>query len=85
MKSKMLKLVTRPEKISAEAVDMLEHYLQRAKNGEITAVAIVAIEPNGSATHQATSSDHWVALLGAVTRLLHRMQLHADERTRDVV
>lgn len=55
-----------------------------AKRGEITAIAVAAVEPGGTVVHQASASDQQVLLLGAVTRLLHRMQINADEVT-DVV
>lgn len=77
-------LVTRPAAISAEVVAVLEDYLQMAKRGEITAIAVAAVEPGGTVVHQASASDQQVLLLGAVTRLLHRMQINADEVT-DVV
>jgi hypothetical protein len=74
-------LVTRPAAISTEVVTILEDYLQMAKQGEITAIAIAAVELSGAAVHQASSSDHQMQLLGAVTRLLHRMHINADEAT----
>lgn len=74
-------LVTRPQTISAEVVDLLERYLQLAKQGDIVMVAVAAVEPGGAAVHEASASDQHMLLLGAVTRLLHRMHINADEGT----
>ena len=77
-------LVTRPAKISAEAVALLEQFLQMAKQGDITAVAVAAVERDGGAVHEASASDQQMLLLGSVTRLLHRMQINADKETNVV-
>jgi hypothetical protein len=74
-------LVTRGEKISEETLAILEDYLEMAKRGEIVAVAVCAVCPDGTATHQAGANDYQVTLLGAVSRLLHRMQISADSVT----
>jgi len=76
-----IKLVTRAETISQETVEILKDYLACAERGELTAVAICALRVDNSAVHQASTTDNQVALLGAVTRLLHRMQLNADITT----
>jgi hypothetical protein len=73
------KLITRPAAISAETVELLESFLQMAKKGEITAVALASVQPDGTGVHEATSSDQQLLLLGSVTRLLHRMHINADE------
>lgn len=72
------KLVTRQNEISKEAVAILEDYLEMAKCGTINAVAICGVMNDGAVTHQASSTDQQLILLGGVTRLLHRMQLNAD-------
>jgi hypothetical protein len=77
-------LVTRREEISKETVGILEDYLEMAKRGEIIAVAICAIAPDGAATHQASANDHQITLLGAVGRLLHRMNTNADSVTSGI-
>jgi hypothetical protein len=77
-------LVTRREEISKEAVSILEDYLEMAKRGEIVALAVCAIAPDGAAMHQASSNDNQVTLLGAVGRLLHRMHIVADSVTSGI-
>lgn len=74
-------LVTRHEEISREVVSILEDYLEMAKQGEITSVAIAAVLSDGAVMHQASTTDQQPILLGAVTRLLHRMNLNADDET----
>jgi hypothetical protein len=81
----MLKLVTHQDKTSAETVDILKSYLQKAKEGKIVEVAIAAVEPDGSVTHIASATEHSAIQIGAVVRLLHQMNLRADEVTKDVV
>ena len=76
-------LVTRNQKLSQETVDILRDYLAMAERGDIVAVAICALEPNNSAIHQASSCDNQVLLVGAITRLLHRMHLNADSKTEE--
>jgi ribonuclease PH len=78
------RLVTRREEISKEAVEILEDYLEMAKRGEIIAVAICAVLSDGGATHQASSTDHQITLLGAVGRLLHRMHVSSDSVTSGI-
>ncbi len=72
------RLVTHQEEISKETVAILEDYLEMAKQGQLIAVAICGLSPDKSATHQASSTDHQITLLGGVARLLHRMHINAD-------
>ncbi len=76
-----IKLITRNEKISQEVIGILRDYLGRAERGELIAIAVCALEPDNTAVHQASSCDNQITLLGAVTRLLHRMQVNADNVT----
>ena len=78
------RLVTRRETISKETVAVLEDYLEMAKRGEIVAVAVCGVMPDGAVTHQASSTDHQITLLGGVSRLLHRMQMNADSVTSGI-
>jgi hypothetical protein len=82
--SEVARLVTRREEISKETVSILEDFLEMAKRGEIVAVAVCAITPDGAATHQASATDHQITLLGGVCRLLHRMHINADNATSGI-
>jgi hypothetical protein len=82
---KPLKLVTHRDELAVEVVEILERWLQKAKNGQLTSVAIVGLEPDGSACHERSGTAQHIALIGAVARLLHRMHEAADEVTKDVV
>jgi hypothetical protein len=77
-------LVTRKDEISEEAIAILKDYLAMAERGEILAVAVCGAMPNGGVTHQASSTDQQMVLLGGVTRLLHRMNINADTVTGEI-
>jgi hypothetical protein len=79
--SDVARLVTRSEKISEETVAILEDYLEMAKRGEISAVAVCGLCPDGCVTHQASETDQAMMLIGGVSRLLHRMHMNADKAT----
>jgi hypothetical protein len=55
----------------ADAIETLERYLERAKAGEITAVAIATINTEGAANYTYSEQVSGVSLLGAVTLLQH--------------
>ncbi len=79
-----LELVTRQQKINQDVVNTLKHYLAMAERGDLICVAIAGVMPDGSGVHEASASDEQVTLLGAVTRLLHRMQINANIATEEV-
>ena len=56
-----------------QAIAILRDYLAMAERGEIVAVAIAAIEPNGSSRVQSSSSDHFQGMLGALAILQYQM------------
>lgn len=78
------KLVTRQNEISKETIGILEDYLEMAKRGEIIAIAVCGVMSDGAVTHQSSSSDNQMTLLGGVGRLLHRMHINADDETSGI-
>ena len=69
----LISLQTRGNKINAESVSILKEYLAMAESGEIQAVAVAAIRPDGSSQTQSSSTDHFQTLIGSVAVLQHRM------------
>jgi len=59
-----------------EIVEMLEAWLDRAKNGELAIVAVAAALPDGSISSSYSKGDHYWHLLGAVADLQHRLVAH---------
>jgi len=65
-----LKLVTQQEEIHLDVVGLLEDYLELAKRGEITAIAITALKPgHNSACYGYSAMRRKLSLLGAVDLL----------------
>jgi hypothetical protein len=64
---------TRPVKLNEEAIRILHDYLDFAKDGRIAGIAIAAIEPNGSSLTEASETDSFQGLLGAIEILKFRM------------
>lgn len=58
--------------VQQDLIEMLERYLDAAKQGQITCVAMAAITPDRSAIYTFSEPDDALALMGAV-RLLDRM------------
>lgn len=66
-----------------EMIKELEKQLVRAKMGEIVAMAFVAVDPKGFVTTgfnlDYARNASCFTLLGAIVRLLHRVQRYVDE------
>lgn len=63
---------------SAEAVSTLEEWLEKAKRGEITSVAIVGLAPTGETTSICSKCPHIQALLGGLEILQWRIVREMD-------
>lgn len=57
-----------------DCVKLLEDALERARAGEMAALAIAWIELNGVAHTSASAADRGVEQIGAVACLLYRLQ-----------
>ena len=51
---------------------------QRDRDGEMAAIALVVVHPDGSIGHAYVSEDHFFPLLGALRDLEHRMLRDAN-------
>lgn len=56
-----------------EVVEHLEELLAQAKRGEVRALAVVSVEPDGGVNSRSTTQGHFWKLLGGLTVLQHRM------------
>jgi hypothetical protein len=62
----------RNKHINEDVVAALEHYLEKAKAGEIIAVGIAAVMNTGDMYTTVCKSDCYPALLGAISMLQNR-------------
>ena len=69
----IINLVTKQNEISAEAIEMLESALERAKRGEVVAVAIATTNLDGSFTTGHSRSEFIAPLIGALSVLHARL------------
>lgn len=67
------------EAISPDLVPLLEDLLERARAGEISSVAAAYVYRDGSIGKSWSTPPCFGTLLGAVSRLAHRMNLVKDE------
>lgn len=69
----VIELKTRPAAINEDVIARLEGILAEARDGKIVAVAIAGVEFDGTIISSWSESDRFGSLLGAVARLLHRL------------
>lgn len=72
----VVELKTRPAEINESVVARIEEILAKAKQGEITAVAIAGVDLDGSISCSWSETDDFGRLLGSVARLLHRINVN---------
>lgn len=73
MTAKLIPLETPRAAARADAVELLEDFLERAKAGEIIAVAIAAVRPDLNSETGYSETDNLNALLGSVSALDKRL------------
>lgn len=71
--SNPIQLVTRPNLLNQEVIEVLEHWLEMAKNGEILSVAIAAIREDLASHTQWSSCDNMQLLIGAAAILEYKL------------
>ena len=71
----VVELKTRPHQVIDSVVLRLEEVLKEAKEGKIASVAIAAIADDGAVWTSWSETDNFGALLGAVSRLAHRINV----------
>ena len=64
-------LPTMTKVCQADAIETLERYLERARNGEITTVAVAALTAEGNSIFAYSQHMSGLALLGACNLLQH--------------
>lgn len=74
--------VLTPRQPAAGVVELLEDILDRARRGEITGVAVVFTEPDGSTGNAFEAEAMPLTMLGAIMRMVHRYQGWMDWRGR---
>jgi hypothetical protein len=72
-------LTTRPQDIAEDVLAILEEALERAKKGEVKAVAIAEVCHDGSTVHSWSKGDGLSALQGAIFRMLYRLNVVTDD------
>lgn len=82
--AEIVELKARPARVIASVVKRLEEILAEAKEGKIQSVAIACIHDTGEAGASWSETDNFSALLGAITRLQHRINVNQDKVTYTV-
>lgn len=78
-KAPVIELVTERQMVCLDVIETLEEVLAHAKDGEISAVAIAFIRPDGSCNTQRSATDDMGRLLGAITLLQARATRECDQ------
>lgn len=73
IQSNQIKLVTRPQQLNTEVVEVLEHWLEMAKAGEIVSISIAGVRDDLASHTQWSSCDNIQILIGAVAILQHKI------------
>ena len=71
--SKPIELVTFQATVNQDIVAMLEQYLDEAKRGEISMLALAGIRPDHSCVTQSSGGERVQSLLGAIVILQNRI------------
>lgn len=74
----VVELKTRPAVVVASVIERLEEVLERARAGEISAVAIATVYSDGGAGCSWSETDNYWTMLGSISRLQHRMNAEKD-------
>lgn len=74
--SNLIELKTRPAVISDTVIARLEEVLADARAGKIVSVAIAGVEADGTIVSAWSETDDFGRLLGAVSRLEHRINVN---------
>lgn len=74
----VVEIKTRPVAIVETVIARLEEMLEEARNGKIIAIAIAAVEIDGSISSSWSGSDDFPRLLGSIARMQHRINIKTD-------
>jgi hypothetical protein len=70
--------VLAPRPPAEGVVPILEDMLERARRGEVTAVSVVFVQPDGSAGDVFDGGPMPLTMLGAIARMTHRYHAWLD-------
>lgn len=70
--------VIEPEPLGADVIETLEYVMAKARNGEISSVALAYVYRDGRAGRTWSQAPCFAALLGAIARLAHCLNLDKD-------
>lgn len=73
MTVKPVVLETPLKRNNEQVVDILREYLAMAEAGEIEAVAIVGLRPDGACSYRWSQSERFATLAGGIAVLQHRL------------
>lgn len=68
-----------PESVSPDLIMTIEELLEKARAGELSSVAVAYVYRDGTIGRGWSTPPCFGALLGAVSRLQHRMNVTKDE------
>lgn len=68
-----------PEPAAADVIATLEEALTEAREGRLSSVALAIVYRDGAAGASWSALPSRTAMLGAVSRLSHRINLEADQ------
>lgn len=71
--------VIEAEDQAADIVETLEAALANALTGELSAVAIAFVYRDGSIGHRRSALPSFPAMMGALSRLIYKLNLDLDE------
>lgn len=71
--------VIEAEDQAADVIDALERALTKARAGQLSSVAIVYVYRDGTTGHRRSKLPSYPAMMGAVARFMHKLNLDMDE------
>lgn len=76
--AEVVRLELAPRPVNSDALAVVEEVLARVRAGEVTAVAIVEVNPAGRVSTHWSGSDHYHQLNSGCARLAHRIAAAED-------
>lgn len=74
---KVVALVTRKVEVNQEAIELLEKWLEYARNGEIIGVVLAGEVNNGGVRTEYTETENLPIMIGTLAILQSRMLYHS--------
>lgn len=61
-----VKLVSRPQQVRDDVIDVLEQALARARDGRLVECVVIGIAPDGDKTYRRSMTDDFHRMVGAI-------------------